>query len=112
MNAVFKLTDNSSESIIVAGGEDAGDEPTQLLGPAGIILDDSDNLYIADEFNYRVVCWEKGAREGRIVAGGKGDGQRANQLSNPADLAFDTYGNLYVLDFGNTRIQKFILNSP
>jgi hypothetical protein len=72
-----------------------------------VIVDQSDQIYVADCRNHRVMCWCKGAKEGTIVVGGKEGGQQSNQFYGPIGLSFDQQRNLYIVDFGNHRIQKF-----
>ena len=43
-------------------------------------MDDSGNIYIADQPNHRIMKWEPGATEGSVVAGGNGSGSGLNQL--------------------------------
>ena len=103
-HAIYQLTKNSSNATVVAGED-------QLHSPEGIIFDDSDNLYIADAGNNRIICWEKGAKEGRVIVGGNGRGNHSDQFYWPTHLSFDKYNNLYVVDLNNYRIQKFLLDS-
>ena len=70
------------------------------------------NLYIADEYNYRV---RKVDNQGNIstlagtgVYGSSGDGGPATsaQLSDLTGVAVDAAGNVYIADYGNNRIRK------
>lgn len=88
---------------------------TALKMPNRIIVDATDNIYIADSSNNRVL---KRDPQGNItiVAGGKrkfeGDFEGDNgpaveaKLSNPNGLAIDDKGNLYIADTNNHRIRK------
>jgi uncharacterized protein (TIGR03437 family) len=82
-----------------------------LTKPAGIAIDPSGNLLIADTGNHRV----------RKVSGGivttiAGNGQQAfcgdsgpaNQacLDTPMDVKADAFGNIYIADTGNHRIRR------
>lgn len=66
-------------------------------------------LYVADQWNHRVMCWLKGAKRGEVIVGGDGEGSQNNQLSRPASISIDNQGNLYVVDRDNHRIQRFEL---
>ena len=79
---------------------------------AGVALDGTGNLYIADQGNHRI---RKVATNGIITtvagngtAGYSGDGGAATaaNLANPASVVVDGTGNLYIADFGNNRIRK------
>lgn len=70
----------------------------QLAWPAGLAVDGSGNLFIAENAAHRV---RQVTPDGNIstVAGATG-------LSWPTGLVFDTAGNLYIADTGNNRVRK------
>ena len=108
-HTVYKLTDNSSNASIVAGGNGSGFKSTQLNKPNEILLDDSSDLYIADMFNSHVLCWGQGVKEGRIIVEGyRSHAARINHPMYPFRISFDRYGNLYVADQWTNHIQKFV----
>ncbi|CAF1467928.1 unnamed protein product [Adineta steineri] len=111
-NRVMKWLKNTKKGIVVAGGGSGRgtDSLTKLFFPAGIVVDQFGQIYVADSSNHRVMRWQQGAKEGTIVAGGHGNGNLPNQLSYPTGLSFDRQGNLYVADHGNNRIQKIEIN--
>ncbi|CAF1467691.1 unnamed protein product, partial [Adineta steineri] len=92
---------------IVAGGNGERSNLNQLSSPAGVIVDDLGQIYVADSSNHRVMRWCEGKEEGEIVVGGNGEGSQSNQLDYPCGLSFDDEQNLYVSDRLNHRIQKF-----
>jgi hypothetical protein len=61
---------DTTEGIVMAGGQGQGSDLTQLSCPHGVIIDQLDRVYVADSFNQRIVCWSKGATCGRIVING------------------------------------------
>src|SRR5689334_5120494 len=67
----------------VAGGHSRGNEINQLSFPCGVNVDDGETIYVADQFNHRVVEWKCGATSGKVVAGGNGRGNRNDQLNSP-----------------------------
>jgi uncharacterized protein (TIGR03437 family) len=88
----------------------------QLINPAGIAVDTSGNLYIADPSASEV---RKVSPEGIIstVAGDgaqgySGDGAPATgaNLNWPIGVAVDGAGNLYIGDYGNNRIRRIDVN--
>jgi len=87
-----------------------------LYLPLGVVVDASENLYIADTGNSRV---RKVSPDGVITtvagtgtSGYSGDGGPATkaQLTGPAGLALDTAGNLYIADYRDHRIRKVSTN--
>ncbi|CAF1423987.1 unnamed protein product [Adineta steineri] len=109
---VVKWLKNAKVGIVVAGGDSGGGFATsvrKLDNPIAMIVDRSDNVYVADSGNNRIMRWLKltGSIEGRIIVGGNGVGNGPNQLNWPSGLLFDRKGNLYVSDRDANRVQKF-----
>ena len=95
--------------IVVAGGNDNGNELNQLSHPQGVCLDDEHEcIYVADTKNHRILRWKFGADCGEIVAGGNGDGNQMNQLSCPRDVILDKKtDSLIICDYGNRRLVRW-----
>jgi DNA-binding beta-propeller fold protein YncE len=76
----------------------------QFQSAAGIAVDSSGNIYVAD-LGANVVrkFSSTGTSISTIGSSGSGDGQ----FSGPVGIAIDSANNLYVADSGNNRIQKF-----
>ena len=118
-NRIRKVSVATGAITLYAGNGTAG--PTgdggqaslaELNSPTGITFDAAGNLYIADQYNYRI---RKVTPAGIIstvagtgVAGFSGDGGPAvsAQLDNPCATAFDAAGNMYIADYTNNRIRK------
>lgn len=86
----------------------------QLDSPAGVAVDASGNIYIADTHNHRIRKVSGGTITtiaGTGTAGFSGDSGPAASalLSNPTALAVDSSGNLYVADTDNHRIRKLTI---
>src|SRR5438094_213220 len=100
---------------VAGGGAGDGGDATiaNLNSPAGVAVDSSGNLYIADLGNERIR--KLAAATGIIttvagngVLGFAGDGGAATSasLNSPAGVALDASGNLYIADYANHRIRK------
>lgn len=91
--------------------------PNTLNRPQGIVLDDEDNVYIADNQNNRILFFPKGSSVATRVyaqAGSFVNTVGANGISNlsgPRMLALDITQNLYVCDLGNHRVMVFSPNN-
>jgi hypothetical protein len=94
-------------------GDNGPATAAELDSPAGLALDPSGDLFIADSHNHRVR--EVAAATGVIATiagtgapGFSGDGGPAKsaQLDLPTALAFEAKGNLYVADSGNHRVRR------
>ncbi|CAF1326257.1 unnamed protein product [Adineta steineri] len=103
----WKMGDYNNEGIVVAGGNDEGDELNQFNHPNFIFVDEDQSVYVSDTGNHRVMKWSKGAKEGTIMAGGNGEGGNLNQLSYPRGVIVDHLGQIYVADFGNDRVMRW-----
>jgi hypothetical protein len=107
----FIFSGDDYTQVIVAGGNGEGTELNQLSRPMDLHLDESDNLYVLDTYNHRVVKWLPGAIQGSVVAGGNNNGSDLNQLYYPHAFSVDDSGNIYIADWDNRRIVKWDVNS-
>ena len=84
----------------------------QLNFPAGVAVDGSGNLYIADEWNNRIRRVDSSgtittlAGTGRRGFRGDGGTAIAARLNHPNDVAVDGAANLYIADSDNHRIRR------
>jgi len=93
------------------GSADGVGAAAQFLGPSGLALDPSGNLYVTDSQNHTI---RKIATDGVVttVAGlagvaGSTDGTgSAARFSTPSGIAVDGAGNIFVADFSNHTIRK------
>jgi sugar lactone lactonase YvrE len=117
------LTNVAGNGTCGYGGDGGPATSAELDAPAGLALDDDDNLAIVDTNNCRVRMVDLHTHEISTVAGNgtcgfSGDGGPAvdaqlgiadAMVSSPfvwSDVAFDAGGNLYVADIFNCRIRK------
>ncbi|CAF1408427.1 unnamed protein product [Adineta steineri] len=84
-NRIQKWIIGNSNGVTVAGQADgtSGASSTTLNSPIGLAIDSSDNMYIADKHNNRVVYWANGSSSGSMIAGTGSYGSANNQLSYP-----------------------------
>jgi sugar lactone lactonase YvrE len=85
----------------------------KLFSPFGVAVDARNNIYIADDDNYRVrrvdgVTGTITTLAGNGTNGFSGDGGAATlaSLGEVAAVAVDASGNVYIADPGNARIRK------
>ncbi|HTB05610.1 MAG TPA: T9SS type A sorting domain-containing protein [Bacteroidia bacterium] len=95
------------------GGDGGLATLAKLNTPYGLALDDSSNLYIADEGNQRIrkitaATGKISTFAGTTSGGYNGDGIVATtaKLSNPYGVAVNKSGNVYIADLGNNRIRE------
>ncbi len=112
---VQKWAPGATYGVTVAGQSNGshGHATNQLFNPAGVYVDSSGNIFVADFNNNRIQKWAQGASSGVTVAGDSSAvaGDDSTRLQNPTGVFVDRNGNIYVSDQYNNRVQKFTLNS-
>jgi sugar lactone lactonase YvrE len=95
------------------GGDGGPATAAALSGPQGVAVDAAGDLYIDDNFNYRVRRVSPSgvitsvAGSGTTGFSGDGGPATAAALDNPfGQLAVDTAGNLYIADIFNHRVRR------
>ncbi len=93
------------------GSGDGAGAAARFYYPAGIAVDGSGHLYVADQFNLTIRKIAPGGMvstfAGRAENYGADDGVgSAASFSNVNDVALDGAGNVYVADQGNNLIRK------
>lgn len=87
-----------------------GEEPGQFQRPQGLVMDESDHLWVADASNGRVQVFDVSGDQPTVIKTWGKTGSEAGCLSYPYELVLDGEGHVYVCEFGNHRIQKFSLD--
>ncbi len=93
------------------GSADGTGSASRFRNPAGIAIDTSGNVYIADSYNETIrKITPAGAvttLAGLPVTFGSADGTgSAARFNNPSGVATDSSGNVYVADYNNSTIRK------
>jgi RHS repeat-associated protein len=124
-NVIRKVTVSTGIITTVAGNGTAGYNgdggsatKAELRYPSGIALDNSGNIYIADDGNNRIrkVTVSTGVITtvvGNGTGGYSGDGGAATsaELAAPGRVALDSSGNIYIADSSNERIREVVVST-
>jgi trimeric autotransporter adhesin len=85
----------------------------EFNSPAGMRMDASENLYIADYNNNRIREIDRSSLSILTVAGngypgfsGDGSPARLAELNNPLNIGLDKSGNLFIADEANYRVRE------
>ncbi|MEX0616989.1 MAG: DNRLRE domain-containing protein [Candidatus Woykebacteria bacterium] len=79
---------------------------------AGVDVDATGNVWIADSGNHRVLRFPAGSNTADLVLGQSGFTSRSagsglNRLSTPSVVRVNSSGSVYVTDEGNSRVMRF-----
>jgi autotransporter-associated beta strand protein len=120
-NVVYKVAPGGSVTNIIGSGVpgygfcgDGGPATDACFKyPWGITRDGSGNIYVADQFNYRVRkdtvstgIISTFAGSGRGNFWGDGGSATSAGIDKPQGMAFDFAGNMYIADTFNNRVRK------
>lgn len=82
----------------------AGTGDGQLVGPGGMTVDPSGNLYVADTGNERIQKFDK---EGNFITKWGLQGSGPGEMNWPSDVSVAPDGSVYVTDTTNHRVQRW-----
>lgn len=107
-NHLFLLNKGSNVGTTVAGlNPSSGSGRSELYNPSTIIVDQNNNMYILDTYNYRVVKWKIGEPIGTTIVNGRGIGSTFDKIGRSHSMIVDQLFNIYVSEYGNNRITKW-----
>jgi DNA-binding beta-propeller fold protein YncE len=81
-----------------------GREMGQFRQPGGVVVDQTNRIYVADTYNHRVQVFTP---DGRFLQAFGMEGTQRGALLRPKGLAWGPNHLIYVADTGNHRIQAF-----
>ena len=92
-------------------------DSSQFNGPAGVTVDSSGNVWVADRNNHRVVSFNPSNPAGTSVTYGTPGsfgtpGSGTYQFNCPRNVAVDPSGNVWVADACNGHIAEFTPGAP
>ncbi|CAF0867996.1 unnamed protein product [Adineta steineri] len=119
------FTDRDNHRVVYwANGASSGTTIAGILGtsgstnntfnrPCGIARDSSTGtLYIADNYNHRIMKYLVNASSGSVAAGGNGAGTGNTQLYYPYGFAFDSSSNsLLIANYQTHNIVRWVLGA-
>jgi sugar lactone lactonase YvrE len=89
-----------------AGHADGPASMAKLNGPKHLCVDDQDRVYIADDENAAIRCYDPKTGEVTTILG-RGFGDEKLRLKHPHGVCYEK-GELYVVDTGNDRIFRVV----
>lgn len=106
----MKYTPNATSGVPVVSTGTSGTGLNQFSssGMRYIYVDSSENIYVSDYTNNRVVRWANGSSTGVLAAGDGTSGGLLSQTRSPAGVWVDSNSNVYVAEYGNERVTKWI----
>lgn len=90
----------------MAGRNDGPREAATFNFPRGLLIDASDNIYIADQHPYSSGAIRKIDKDGHVTTLQVKDQVPSLRMTAPEGLALDSLGNLYVADYEGQKIYR------
>lgn len=84
-----------------------GSDLESFARPQALLMDDQDQLWVADSCNHRILVFRLDTPEPQLVRHFGSSGDQPGQLQYPYGIAFDRDGTLLVAEYGNHRVQRF-----
>ncbi|MGC4072575.1 MAG: hypothetical protein QM760_08670 [Nibricoccus sp.] len=111
-NVTYTISTVAGNNTSGYSGDAGAATSAQLAGPYAIALDGNGNLYITDQFNFRIRQVSSAGTintvAGKGTSGFAGDAAKATdaQIASTVGIVSDATGNFYISDTGNNRIRK------
>ena len=99
------LADNDTILTTIAGNGTADLKPNTISQPAGIFVDVTLCLYVADYGNDRIQLFSFGEVNGLTIAGNTSTNYTIT-LNGPTDVLLNEYKDLFIVDSNNHRIVR------
>jgi len=90
------------EFLLQWGGH--GSAPGEFLRPQGLVMDEEDQIWVADACNHRIQVFDT---QGRLLKHFGSQGREPGELSYPYGIVLGDDDSIYVCEYGNHRVQKF-----
>jgi sugar lactone lactonase YvrE len=104
-------TTSGSAGTVVAGTTNVTGNSSSLeyfsTGIRYLYVDSSQNLYVADTYNNRVMRWASGASSGVMVAGNGTFGSSSGQVYYPYGIWVDSSSNIFIAEYQLNRLTKW-----
>lgn len=125
-NRLLSYSETSTTAIDVIGQNNifttntSGLSASKFDSPFSVVFDSSNNLYVADLYNNRVLFFPSNQKTATVVYGQQGSftsnttnngGVSSISLDSPIGVQIDKSNGLYVADGGNNRVLFFPENS-
>ena len=115
---MFVISTIAGNGVCTYNGDGGDATSATLYNPTGVATDASCNVYIADEYNYRVrkITISTGIIStiaGSGAAGYSGNGGAATSATffSPHHVALDVTGNVYIADSSSNSIRKVTIST-
>ncbi|MBS0655107.1 MAG: hypothetical protein JSR46_04965, partial [Verrucomicrobia bacterium] len=91
-----------------SGNRDGIGTEALFHSPSGICIDNKDNMYVSDYWNYNIRKITPGGVVSTVRGSDRDIGWGDIQLKSPSGICLNRYGNLVVADKGNKRIRMIV----
>ncbi len=117
-STMFVISTIAGDGVCTYNGDGIPATSASVYNPTGVTTDALGNVYIADEYNYRVrkISISTGiistiAGSGASVYSGDGGAATSAAFYTPHHVALDVTGNLYITDSNSNRIRKVTIST-